>query len=244
VSATLTSSSPNVLILQGASGYPTIPAESTETRNNTPFAFFVSPSTLCGSVLPFTLTVTSVRGTQTLGFSVQTGRPSTTPVHFAYAGAPVAIPDSNATGVNVTLPVTFAGGVSTVGFNIDGTTCSSAIGATTVGLDHTWVGDLVMRLTSPTGRTVTLANRPGGVGNSGNNFCQTLLRDGAPSSIQNILIAQAPFTGTFAPASPLSAFTGDSATGDWIFHVHDEALIDVGSVRAFSLDVSGFTCGP
>jgi subtilisin-like proprotein convertase family protein len=244
VSATLSASSPDVLILQGSSAYPTIAAESTGTRNTTPFAFFVSPSAPCGSVLPFTLTLTFGGRTVSFGFSVQTGRASSTPTHFAYTGPAVAIPDSNAAGVNIPLTVNFAGGVSNVGFNIDGTTCTAAIGATTVGIDHTWVGDLVLRLTSPSGRTATLGNRPGGAGNSGNNFCQTLLRDGAANSIQNVAIAQAPFTGTFAPATPLGVFTGDNATGDWIFHVEDDALIDTGSVRAFSLDVSGFTCGP
>jgi subtilisin-like proprotein convertase family protein len=245
VSATLSSSSPDVLILQGSSGYPNIGAESTGTRNTTPYAFFVSPSAPCGSVLPFTLTVT-FNGTRTVsfGFTVQTGRASNTPVHFAYAGPPVAIPDANVAGVNIPLTVSFPGGVSTVGFNIDGTTCTSAIGATTVGVDHTWVGDLNFRLTSPSGRTVSLMSRPGGPGNSGNNFCQTLLRDGAAGSIQNILIAQAPFTGTFSPQQALSTFTGDNANGDWILHADDAALADLGSVRAFSLDLSGFSCGP
>jgi subtilisin-like proprotein convertase family protein len=244
VTAVLSSSSPDVLILQGSSAYPTIGAESTGTRNLTPFAFFVSPSAPCGSVLPFTLTVTFGGRTVTFSFSVQTGRASNTPVHFAYAGPPVAIPDANVAGVNIPLPVSFPGGVSRVVFNIDGTTCSSAIGATTVGVDHTWVGDLNFRLTSPTGRTVSLFSRPGGAGNSGNNFCQTVLQDGAANSIQNILISQAPFTGTFSPQQALSTFTGDNANGDWILHADDAALIDTGSVRAFSMDVSGFSCGP
>jgi len=244
VTSTLTSSSPDVLILQGSSAYPTIAAESTGTRNTTPFAFFVSPSTLCGSVLPFTLTLSFGGRTVAFSFSVQTGRASNTPVHFAYTGPPVAIPDSNAAGVNIPLSVSFPGGVARVAFNIDGATCTAAIGATTVGVDHTWVGDLVFRLTSPTGRTSTLFSRPGGAGNSGNNFCQTVLADGNANSIQNILIAQAPFTGSFSPATPLGVFTGDNANGDWILHAEDDALIDVGNVRAFSLDVSGFTCGP
>jgi len=101
-----------------------------------------------------------------------------------------------------------------------------------------------VRLTSPSGRTSTLFSRPGGAGNSGNNFCQTSLRNGAANSIQNILIAQAPFTGTFAPSQSFSVFSGDSANGTWTLHAEDDAGADFGSVRAFSLDVSGFTCGP
>ena len=53
-------------------------------------------------------------------------------------------------------------------FNIGGTTpCSAAAGATTVGLDHTFVGDLVAKLTSPSGTTVTLFSHPGGSGTAG-----------------------------------------------------------------------------
>jgi subtilisin-like proprotein convertase family protein len=246
VSATLTSSSPDVLILQGTSTYPNMAAESAGARNNTPFAFFVSPSAPCGSVLPFSVNVTFNGGrTATFGFSVQTGRASNTASHFAYTGPVVAIPDSSPAGVDIPLSVAFAGAVSKVVFNIDGTTCSDAIGSATVGVDHTWVGDLVFRLTAPGGTTTgTLFSRPGGAGNSGNNFCQTVLSDGAATSIQNVAIAQAPFTGTFSPAQPLSVFGGVNATGDWTLHAEDDASLDTGSVRAFSLDVSGFTCGP
>ena len=54
-----------------------------------------------------------------------------------------------------------------------------------------------------------------------------------------------PFTGTFAPVQSLSVFAGDTAaTGNWVFHVQDDAFIDTGSVRAFSIDVSGFSCTP
>jgi subtilisin-like proprotein convertase family protein len=244
--ATLTSSSPDVLILQGASAYPTIPPESTGTKNTTPFAFFVSPSTVCGSLLPFTFTLSLPGGrTLTFGFSVPTGR-AAAPQHFAYAGPPVAIPDANAAGVNIPLTVGFAGAVAKVAFNIDGATCTAAAGSTTVGVDHTWVGDLVFRLTAPDGlTTATLFSRPGGNGNSGNNFCQTVLTDGAASSIQDIKIAQAPFTGTFSAVSSLdSSFKGISGNGDWTLHAEDDAGADIGSVRAFSLDVSGFSCTP
>ncbi|HEY0478320.1 MAG TPA: S8 family serine peptidase [Kofleriaceae bacterium] len=245
VSATLTSSSPNVLILQGTSTYPTVPGEGSAT-NTTPFAFFVDNATPCGSALPFTLTVNFTgNGPHPVSFNfvVQTGRPGGTPVHFAYAGGPVAIPDSNAAGVNVPLTVSgFPGAIAGAVFNIDGATCSSAIGATGVGVDHTWVGDLTFTLTSPSGHTVTLFNRPGGAGNSGNNFCQTILKDGAASSIQNIAIGQAPYTGTFSPQQPLGAFASDTANGNWVLHAVDNAALDTGSIRAFSLDLSGFSC--
>jgi subtilisin-like proprotein convertase family protein len=244
VTATLSSSSPDVLILQGTSSYPNVGAESAAV-NNAPFAFFVSPLTICGSVLPFTLTVNFTgngRSPLVFNFGVQTGSPSDAPTVFSFNGPPVAIPDASAVGANIPLNVDFPGSAAKVVFSIDGATCNANAGSATVGVDHTWVGDLTFQLRAPSGRTVTLFSAPGGVGNSGNNFCQTVLDDGAANSIQNVVIGQAPFTGSFRPLQSLGAFAGENATGAWTLHAQDDAFIDTGSVRAFSLAVSGFAC--
>ena len=92
-------------------------------------------------------------------------------------------------------------------------------------------------------RTASI-NQAGGPLNDGNNYCQTLLDDAATASIQDVLDTDAPFTGTFSPASPESAFSGETADGTWVLSVSDNALFDTGSVRAFSIDVSGFSCTP
>ncbi len=49
-------------------------------------------------------------------------------------------------------------------------------------------------------------------------------------------------TGNFAPESPLSAFDGQNANGNWTLNVSDNAGIDVGSLRRFSLIITGRTC--
>jgi len=246
VTSTLTSSSPDVLILSGASAYAAIPTNSAAT-NTAPFAFFVSPTAPCGTQLAFSLTVNYTGNGPhpvVFNFIVQTGRPGGTPTHIAYTGPVVAIPDANPNGVDVPLVVT--GITSTIGklvFNFDGATCNTAIGSTTVGVDHTFVGDLTFKLTSPSGRSVTLMDAPGGPGNSGHNFCKTQLDDAATTtSIQNILVVQAPYSGSFRPAQAESVFIGDLASGTWKLHVTDNANVDTGSVRAFSIDVSGFSC--
>ena len=100
----------------------------------------------------------------------------------------------------------------------------------------------MLTLKSPLGTVVTLANRPGGSFNSANNFCQTTLDDGGATSIQNIAVSAAPYTGTFTPASPLAAFNGEDPTGTWVLNVSDNALFDTGSLRAFSLIVTSFLC--
>jgi subtilisin-like proprotein convertase family protein len=253
VVGTITSSSPDVFIIPmggaGTATWPTVPGSGGSEKNILPFAFFVQPTATCGARLPFSLTVnftnaiSKVAQMATFTFSVQTGRPGGTPTHIAYAGPAVPIPDNNVNGVDVPLTVGgFAGPIGKLVFNIDGATCSTTIGSTTVGVDHTWVGDLTFKLISPSGKSSTLISAAGGTGNSGNNFCKTILDDAGATSIQNVTVAQAPFSGTFKPLQPNSAFLGDDATGTWKLHVTDNASLDTGSVRAFSLDISGFSC--
>jgi subtilisin-like proprotein convertase family protein len=147
-------------------------------------------------------------------------------------------------GVAIPLTVSGLGALSKIVYRIDGSTCSAALGSTTVGVDHSWVGDLTFKLKSPAGTTVTLIDRAGGELNSGNNFCQTVLSDTAATSIQNVTSSGAPFTGSFTPASPLAAFAGENADGTWTLNVSDNVDFDTGTVRAFSIDVSGYSCTP
>jgi hypothetical protein len=244
----LTALTPGVSIVgPDFSLYPAIAAVGGTGANNTPFTFALSPSALCGLLLKFRLTVTFA-GTGTsptvLEIGVQTGVPASMAVPFSFTGPPVAIPDAPGPGISVPVPVSGLGTVSKLEVRFDGASCTADQGATTVGLDHSWVGDLVIDLTSPGGTKVNLMDRPGGPGNSGNNFCGTLLSDAAGTSIQDITPDQAPFTGAWKPTSPLAAFTGQPADGTWILGVSDQAMGDVGSLRAFTLLVTGFTCGP
>ena len=244
VKGVLTTTTPGVTIVSGLSNYANIAAGASAT-NATPFTFTVSSAVPCGTQIQFTLSVAFTgRGSNPAVFTVpvQTGHTGAS-TSFAYSGAPVAIPDNNAAGVDI--PISVSGGpIGELGFSIDGATCNTTIGSTTVGVNHTWVGDLVFKLRSPAGTQVTLASRPGGTGNSANNFCQTVLKDGAANSIQNVTIAQAPYTGTFSPASPLSAFRGENSNGTWTLNVSDNVSIDTGTVRAFSVVVAGFSCTP
>jgi hypothetical protein len=242
VKAVLTSTTPGVTVTSGNSNYPNIAAAGSAV-NITPFTFTLSPSIPCGTKIVFTLSVGFTgRGSSPVVFTVpvQTGLPGGI-VTTSYTGAAVAIPDGVAAGVNIPFTVT-GSALSKIGFSFDGTNCSAVAGSTTAGLSHTWIGDLTATLQSPAGTKVTLLSRAGGINNSGNNFCQTVLDDSGVNSIQNVAIAQAPFTGTFKPASPLSAFAGENANGTWILNVSDSVTIDTGTVRAFSVNVSGFSC--
>jgi subtilisin-like proprotein convertase family protein len=236
VSVVLTTDDSRATITPRAQNYGNIKAGETKTKNYTLTLAADYPNgrpvginariTFAGRLSPTTSTS-----------KIAVGQPSTTVQTFAYAGAPVAIPDANPAGASATVNVAGVGFASGVTFSIDGTTCTADVGATTVGLDHTFVSDLTGTLTAPDGSTATLFARNGG---SGNNFCQVVFDDAAANSIAGITAAQNPYTGTYRPLSPLSALRGGSVDGTWTFHVVDGAGADVGSIRAFSLHITGF----
>jgi subtilisin-like proprotein convertase family protein len=246
VSATLTTSTTGVTITQGTSPYPNL-AATTGVGNNTttPFKFDVasSPTVACGTPIKFTLAVTYAGGSATFNFTVPTGKVGAA-VTKTYTGAAKPIPDNTATGVNVTLAVSgLTGNISDLNFKFGGTTCSTNELSTTVGLNHSWVGDLVVTLKSPSGKVVTLINQAGGVNNSGHNFCNTTLDDeSAGASIQNITSTGNPYTGSFKPNSPLSAFDGLNPNGTWTLNVSDRGAVDTGTVRSFSLIITTYSC--
>jgi subtilisin-like proprotein convertase family protein len=245
LSGTLTTSTPHVIINNDFSAFPSLSPLGGTGVNNVPFSFTLGRNASCGVAPEFNLAAGYNNGPlspQTVTFRVPTGKPGNTAIKTSYSGPVVPIPDADTSGTTISLPVSGVGAVSNLVFSIDGTACSATEGSTSVGLDHSWVGDIILSLTSPSGTTVVLINRAGGVLNSGNNFCQTVLDDSATDSIQEITPDGAPYTGTFQPANPLSAFVGENANGTWQVHVSDNALFDTGSLRAFSLVMKSFSC--
>lgn len=245
VSATLTTATPGVVVLTNSASYQAIGVNATQA-NTTPFTFGLATTADCGQRIDFTLTVAFTGGVrpQQFNFAVSTGQPGTTPTTISYAGPAVDIPDNSPAGVNIPLVVSgLAGNVSDINFSIDGTNCSTTANSTTVGVAHTWVGDLTFTLTSPSGKAITLIERiPGGSGSSGgHNFCQTLLDDqDTTTPIEMSDAPGAPYTGRFLPSQPLAAFNGTPANGTWTLNVADSGAGDTGTVRAFSLIISTY----
>jgi subtilisin-like proprotein convertase family protein len=253
VTGKLTTTTPGVTITTATSVYPDLAATSGAAMNATPFAFEVASSVRCGQLLSFTLTVTYTGGgsPRRLTFSVPTGNRGTTPVAKSRSGTPVEIgePDTDVNPpvrTHVQLAVSgVSGNISDLNFKFGGTQCSAAAGSTTVGLDHTRVGDLSIRLTSPQGTVVNLLSRPGGLNNPGNNFCNTVLDDDTTRpSIQSIPSTGqgAPYSNTYKPANPLSLFDGQNPNGTWTLTVTDSVHGETGHVRAFSLIITPSEC--
>jgi subtilisin-like proprotein convertase family protein len=82
-------------------------------------------------------------------------------------------------------------------------------GSVSVDIPHTYRGDLVVTLTSPAGKSVTLHDRAGGSADD----------------------LKAKFD--------LSAFAGESTLGDWKLTVEDKARADVGTLKEWGLELTG-----
>ena len=159
--------------------------------------------------------------------------------NFGYIGPPVSIPDNSETGVDIPLVVDYADTITDIDFIINGSSCTGNSGPPIPGLDHPNVNDLVLKLTSPQGTTVTLIDRPGDSTKTGSNFCNTVLDDDIYNPwIQSITSDGAPYPGTFEPANPLSAFIGEDPNGTWTLNVSDHAATNTGQVNEFSLTIT------
>ncbi|WP_312872835.1 S8 family serine peptidase [Kibdelosporangium persicum] len=234
-SVVLTSPTAGVTISPRSKYYGSIDKGQTAVNN---FTLTVPAGHPLGTpvVLDAKVTFAGSQSPTTARFPVKIGQPSTVVHDFAYTGGPLAIPDNDPTGVTVPVEVSGIGPASRVTFSIDGTQCTTDQGATGVGIDHTFVGDLVGTLRSPTGATATLFS---GNGSNGNNMCKVVFDDTAAQAFRGVVADQAPYTGSWRPNQPLEGVLG-AADGTWTLHLRDTAGQDTGSLRAFSLHVSGF----
>ena len=248
ISATLSATMPGVTIDASQSNYPSLMASGTAVNAN-PFTFTLSSAILCAQTITFKLTINHDGDggiPSVVHLSFQPGLPTATST-FSYTGPAVAIPDNQPSGVDIPITVSgLSGSLKDLNFRFDGSVCSATAGATTVGLDHTFVGDLKITLTSPSGTKVRLMVSPGGGidgPSAGNNFCNTLFDDeGGGPSIQDITAAENPYSGTFTPVESLTAFRGENPNGTWTLNVVDLFAADVGNVRGFSLIISEAEC--
>ncbi|HRI59222.1 MAG TPA: proprotein convertase P-domain-containing protein, partial [Saprospiraceae bacterium] len=133
------------------------------------------------------------------------------------------------------------------------TTAATVSGSTTVNLPagapvigftvhfqttHTWIGDINATLTSPSGQTILLFDRPGvpatgfGCANDGMNVT---FDDGATNTalqLENTCNGGVPaISGTFQSIQPLSTLLGGNLNGTWTCTVQDFVAADGGNVN-------------
>lgn len=146
--------------------------------------------------------------------------------NFPPTDVPVAVPDNSPTGGSSVINVTQAFNLASLAVHVD--------------LPHTWVGDLTITLTSPTGTVVTLLDRPGVPGSGSgcnNNDIHVTFADGQPDPESTCTGTSAdawPVTDA-APATPLSALAGETTLGNWTLTAVDAAGGDTGSIVSWSL---------
>jgi subtilisin-like proprotein convertase family protein len=99
---------------------------------------------------------------------------------------------------------------------------------------HTWDGDLVFSIAHLGTSDLLISQR----GSSGDNFIGTILNDSAALPISS---GSPPFTGSYRPESPLSAFNGSNPNGSWVLSISDVANADTGFLRAWCITIQYLT---
>jgi subtilisin-like proprotein convertase family protein len=131
---------------------------------------------------------------------------------YDVAGLPVAVPPSG----------TF--GMTQVSLNVMDSFTINDVNVF-IRMTHTWDSDLEIRLIGPGGApTVILADNVGG---SGDNFWDTMFDDEAATTIG---AGAPPYTGSYRPSQPLTAFDGMDSAGTWTLQADDQAGLDAGAL--------------
>jgi subtilisin-like proprotein convertase family protein len=208
-------------------------ATATATATNTPV-----PPTNTPTSTPTNTTVPSTNTPTATVTNTPTG-PTNTPTVTATPGTSgrvcsstvVTIPDSNPTGVTSVINVGTAGTISDLNVVLTGT--------------HSWVGDLRFNISNGT-TNVTFYDQPGvpasTFGCSGDNLPGVVGDDeGSNGSFENSCLNATPAYvpgGTYTGNSPLSAFDGATAAGNWTLTVSDLAAGDTGTLDGWCVDIT------
>jgi subtilisin-like proprotein convertase family protein len=226
VTATLTSSTPGVVVGQPTVVYPNLAVKAVDT-GDIPFAVTLPTSLTCATIVSLSLTVQSNQGTSTAQpLTLDLGALSGTT--YTSTGVPAAIPDFSLAGATVTLSVPDVATINKL--------------RVTVSTNHSFIGDLHGRLTAPDGTIVELFERAGGgsfgAGISGMNG--VVFDDAAPSKIQDLPAwpggpPTSAISGPYKPNEPLSRLTGHPQMGTWSLRMFDVFMGDTGSITGFAV---------
>jgi subtilisin-like proprotein convertase family protein len=149
-----------------------------------------------------------------------------------------ALVDDDPRDTCVTLPVASDGRIAGV--------------TVTVALSHTWAGDIVVKLASPSGTWLTLVDRPGlpartqGAGADVRDIFPLTFADNAARSAESIgsglsstqTVCRDDRRCLYQPEQPLSTLTGESPRGTWRICARDASRNDIGALRGASITVA------
>ncbi len=226
VEGVLTSLTAGVTVTQPFSTWPTL-RSSTPTGPLQPFTIRLNSNGItCDTPVRLQLQVTSDHG-ETFYFPINHTVGSTLTPHV-----PVAIPDV------IVTPTGFQTGRATSALNVpQGVTLNDV--NVRVNIQHTYIGDLTIRLRSPAGTEVVLLDRPGlpqaGTGCKDDDM-EVTFADAALFDPENHCAGTRPWLrGVVKPAQPLAAFNGQLATGTWTLIVEDAGPGDTGALLDWEL---------
>jgi subtilisin-like proprotein convertase family protein len=211
----------------GPQNYGAIPPDNTTVVSRS-FTFVADPSASCGSNITATFALQD--GANNLGtvtFTYTLGALSVGSTTASYSTGNITVPIPDVSTVDIPLTVTDTGSITDVNVK--------------VRLNHTFDGDLELKLVAPDGTEVMLSDNRGSSGDNfgtGANDCSgvhTVFDDSASTAIS---AGVAPFAGSFKPEIPLSALNGKNSAGTWKLRVSDTAALDVGTVGCFQLEIS------
>ncbi|MCG8417141.1 MAG: S8 family serine peptidase [Proteobacteria bacterium] len=161
--------------------------------------------TTSGTTAPgeYSLTITGTSGSlvRSRSVSLVVRRFGTVVRSLPSTDTPLDIPDNNAAGIKSTI---------TVDDEIDITEVRVAL-----KIRHSFIGDLLVKLVSPSGTEAILHDHGGG---DGHEINKTLYLS--------------------------ETFADENAAGDWILFVSDNASLDGGRILSWSLDITGVLSGP
>ena len=209
ISGVLSSSLGEIQMLDDSSSYPDLSIGASGS-NSTEFLLAISSNLSCGDPIPLQLTLSYKDGgtpaQSVVDLVLTTGVPTTVSESVSPG---LAIPDNNAGGIWSSLVISGTGASVSAGFNVD------------VNISHSWSGDLLVGLQSPSGTLVTLRQYEGG-------------------SLDDVV---GNYPGTMTPYQSLSAFYGEPLDGTWQLHVSDGAAQDLGTLNSWGIeDVGAWTC--
>jgi len=218
IAAHLTTSTPGIVLQQPDATFAPIPAHQQVTPASDTFGGTRGSNT-CGATPVVGLDLAlSAPGTIGAGLHLSVPGEGSSAIPATFSPG-LTIPDGDPGGVQAPLNVTRTGTIDDLDVRI-------------TAIDHTWVGDLILKLRGPDGTTVTLMDQAGA---SGHDLRDTIFDDQAETSIQDVTAADAPFSGRYRPDEPLSAFAGKPLAGTWTLQATDATKPDEGTIQSFAL---------